>query len=53
MLISKLDNQTILLALAVVIGLAVLLQTFILMAFAITMSKATRSIRQEITSLRT
>jgi methyl-accepting chemotaxis protein len=51
--ISKLDNQTILLALAVVIGLAVLLQTFILMAFAITMSKATRSIRQEITSLRT
>jgi len=51
--ILKMDNQTIMLALAVVIGLAVLLQTIIMMALAITMSKAARAIRQEITSLRT
>jgi methyl-accepting chemotaxis protein len=48
----KLDNQTILFALAVVIGLAVLLQTFILLAISITLRKATSSIRNEIGSLR-
>jgi methyl-accepting chemotaxis protein len=53
MQIPKLDNQTILLAFAVVTGLAVLLQTFILLAISITMRKAASSIRKEIGSLRT
>jgi methyl-accepting chemotaxis protein len=48
----KLDNQTILLAFAVVTGLAVLLQTFILLVISVTMRKAARSIREEIGSLR-
>ena len=48
----KLDNQTILLAFAVVTGLAVLLQTFILLAISIIMRKAANSIREEIGSLR-
>lgn len=48
----KLDNQTIQLALAAVIGLAVLLQTIILMSLAITMRKAARAIREEIVNLR-
>jgi len=48
----KLDNQTIMLALAAVIGLAVLLQTFILLAIFVAMRKAARSTREEIGSLR-
>jgi methyl-accepting chemotaxis protein len=48
----KLDNQTIMLALAAVIGLAVLLQTFILFAIFVAMRKAARSTREEIGSLR-
>lgn len=49
----KLDNQTILLALAVAIGLAVLLQTIILLAMFITMRKVISAIREEAESLRT
>ena len=52
MQIPKLDNQTILLAFAVVTGLAVLLQTFILLAISITMRKAAGSIQKEIGDLR-
>ena len=48
----KLDNQTILFAFAVVTGLAVLLQAFILLAIFVTMRKAASSIREEIGSLR-
>ena len=48
----KLDNQTILLAFAVVTGLAVLLQAFMLLAISITLRKAAHSIREEIGSLR-
>lgn len=48
----KLDNQTILLAFAVVTGLAVLLQAFILLAIFITMRKAASSIRKEVENLR-
>jgi methyl-accepting chemotaxis protein len=50
--IPRLDSQTILLALAVVTGLAVLLQTFILLAIFVTMRKAASSIQKEIGSLR-
>jgi hypothetical protein len=49
----KLDNQTILLALAVAIGLAVLLQTIILLAMFVTMRKVISAIREEAESLRT
>jgi hypothetical protein len=49
----KLDNQTILLALAVAIGLAVLLQTIILLAMFITLRKVIAAIREEAVSLRT
>ena len=49
----KLDNQTILLALAVAIGLAVLLQTIILLAMFITMRKVISAIREEAESVRT
>jgi hypothetical protein len=48
----KLDNQTILLALAVAIGLAVLLQTIILLAMFVTMRKVVGAIREEAESLR-
>ena len=48
----KLDNQTILLALAVAIGLAVLLQTIILLAMFVTMRKVIGAIREEAESLR-
>ena len=48
----KLDNQTILLALAVAIGLAVLLQTIILLAMFITMRKVISAIREEAESVR-
>jgi hypothetical protein len=48
----KLDNQTILLAFAVVTGLAVLLQAFMLLAIFISMRKAASSIRGEVANLR-
>ena len=48
----KLDNQTILLALAVAIGLAVLLQTIILLAMFVTMRKVVGAIREEAENLR-
>ncbi len=48
----KLDNQTILLAFAIVTGLAVLLQAIILLAIFVTMRKAVGSIREEAESLR-
>ncbi|MFY9855652.1 MAG: hypothetical protein WAK26_17415 [Terracidiphilus sp.] len=48
----KLDNQTILLALAIAIGLAVLLQTIILLAMFVTMRKVVSAVREEAESLR-
>lgn len=48
----KLDNQTILLAFAIVTGLAVLLQAIILLAIFVTMRKASGSIRAEAEKLR-
>ena len=48
----KLDNQTILLALAAAIVLAVLLQTIILLAMFVTMRKVINAIREEAASLR-
>jgi methyl-accepting chemotaxis protein len=53
MQIPKLDNQTILLAFAVVTGLAMLLQTIILLAISFTLRKAAGSIQKEIGTLRT
>jgi methyl-accepting chemotaxis protein len=52
MQIPKLDIQTILFAFAVVTGLAVLLQTFILLAISITLRKSAGSIQKEIGNLR-
>jgi hypothetical protein len=48
----KLDNQTILLALAAAIGLAVLLQTIILLAMFVTIRKVIGAIREEAANLR-
>jgi methyl-accepting chemotaxis protein len=48
----KLDNQTILLAFAVVTGLAVLLQAIILLAIFVTMRKSAGAIRKEVEILR-
>jgi methyl-accepting chemotaxis protein len=48
----KLDNQTLLLAFIAVTGLAVLLQAFILLAIYITLSKAVRSLREQVEDLR-
>ncbi len=50
--IPKLDNQTILLALAVVTGLAVLLQAIILLAIFASMRKSAGAIRKEVEILR-
>jgi methyl-accepting chemotaxis protein len=50
--IPKLDSQTILLALAVITGLAMFLQVFILLGIYVSMRKAANSIRGEIGSLR-
>jgi methyl-accepting chemotaxis protein len=52
MQIPNLDNQTILLALALLTGLAMLLQVFILLGIFISMRKAAGSIQKEIGSLR-
>jgi hypothetical protein len=48
----KLDDQTILLALAAVTGLAVFLQVFILLGIFVAIRKAANSIQKEIGSLR-
>jgi methyl-accepting chemotaxis protein len=52
MQIPKLDNQTILLALAVLTGLAMFLQVFILLGVFVAMRKAASSMQKEIGSLR-
>ena len=52
MQIPRLDNQTILLAFAVVTGLAMLLQAFILLAIFVSMRKAVGAIQKEIGDLR-
>jgi methyl-accepting chemotaxis protein len=49
----KLDNETILLAFAVVTGLAVLLQAIFLWAISVAVRKAANSIREEAENLRT
>jgi methyl-accepting chemotaxis protein len=51
--IPKLDNETILLAFAVVTGLAVLLQAIFLLAITVAVRKAANSIREEAENLRT
>jgi methyl-accepting chemotaxis protein len=48
----KLDNQTLLLAFIAATGLAVLLQAFILLAIYIAISKAARSLREQVEDLR-
>jgi len=50
---QKLDNETILLAFAVVTGLAVLLQAIFLLAITVAVRKAANSIREEAENLRT
>ena len=49
----KMDNETILLAFAVVTGLAVLLQTILLLAIAVAVRKTANSIREETENQRT
>ena len=49
----KLDNETIRLAFAVVTGLAVLLQTIILLAISAAVRKVANSVREEAENLRT
>jgi uncharacterized protein YoxC len=51
-MIPKLDHQTILLAFAVVTGLAMLLQTIMLLAISIAMRKTANSVRKEAENLR-
>jgi uncharacterized protein YoxC len=48
---SKLDNETILIAFAVVTGLAMLLQTIILLAISVAVRKTANSIREEVENL--
>jgi methyl-accepting chemotaxis protein len=52
MQLPKLDNETILLAFAVVTGLAVLLQTILLLVISVAVRKAASAIREEIQDLR-
>jgi methyl-accepting chemotaxis protein len=52
MQILKLDNQTILLALAVLTGLAMFLQVFILLGILVAVRKTASSMQKEIGSLR-
>src|ERR1035438_1512065 len=49
----KLDHETILLAFAVVTGLAMLLQTIMLLAITVALRKAAISVREETENLRT
>jgi len=49
----KLDHETILLAFAVVTGLAMLLQTIMLLAITVAVRKAANSLREETENLRT
>ena len=51
--IPKLDHETILLAFAVVTGLAMLLQTIMLLAITVAARKAANSLREEAAHLRT
>ncbi|MGD0547766.1 MAG: hypothetical protein ABR991_08040 [Terracidiphilus sp.] len=53
MQLPKLDHETILLAFAVVTGLALLFQTFLLVLITVSVSKAARSLKREAESLRT
>jgi uncharacterized protein YoxC len=48
----KLDNETILIAFAVVTGLAMLLQTIILLAISVAVRKTANAIREEVENLR-
>jgi methyl-accepting chemotaxis protein len=48
----NLDNETILLAITAVIGLALLLQTIILLAIFLSLRKAARSLHDEVEDLR-
>jgi len=48
----KMDNQTLLLAFVVITGAAVMLQAIILLFIYITVSKAARSVRDEVEDLR-
>ena len=50
---SNLDHETILLAFAIVTGLAMLLQTIMLLAITIAVRKAANSLREETENLRT
>ena len=49
----KLDHETILLAFAVVTGLAMLLQTIMLLAITVALRKAANAVREEAENLRT
>ncbi len=49
----KLDHETILLAFAIVTGLAMLCQTILLLAVAVSVSKASKALREEAETLRT
>jgi hypothetical protein len=49
----KLDHETILLAFAVITGLAMLLQTIMLLAITVAVRKAANSVREETENLRT
>lgn len=51
--IPKLDQETILLAFAAVTGLALVLQTFLLLLMAIAVRKTAKSLREDVESLRT
>lgn len=50
---QKLDTETILLAFAVVTGLAILLQTVFLLAISVAVRKAANSLREQVEDLRT
>jgi methyl-accepting chemotaxis protein len=50
--LPKLDHQTILLAFSIVIGLAMLLQTIMLLAITLAVRKAAKVLREEVGSLR-
>ena len=51
--IPKLDQETILLAFACITGLAMLLQTFLLLLMAVAVRKTTKTLREEAETLRT
>jgi hypothetical protein len=51
--IPKLDQETILLAFAAITGLALVLQTFLLLLVAVAVRKTAKSLREEVENLRT